>query len=177
MSDDKDLDLRKLQTEGYIRFSRIHRELDEYLAKLFAHEGLRDVTPRQSYVLVVLYQAGRPLAARRIAESLGLSEVTVGRFIHALEHAGWVTRARDPRDGRTILVSLTVRAYDALPTFRRMASVLLDRAFRGFSREEIETLVGMVSRMAENLDDTWSPDAPRQREERTAPTTSAAPRK
>jgi DNA-binding MarR family transcriptional regulator len=154
---DQDVELRKLQTEGYIRFSRIHRELDEYLAKLFVREGIEDVTPRQSYVLVLLYQAGRPLAARRIAESLGLSEVTVGRFIHALEHAGWVTRARDPRDGRTILVSPTKRAYDALPTFRRMASVLLDSAFRGFSRGEIESLVGMVARMAENLDADWKP--------------------
>ena len=156
---DHDLDLRKLQTEGYLRFSRIHRELDEYLAKLFAREGIEDVTPRQSYVLVVLYQAGRPLAARRIAESLGLSEVTVGRFIHALEHAGWVTRARDPRDNRTILVSPTARAYDALPTFRRMASLLLDSAFRGFSREEIQSLIDMVSRMAENLDADWKPAA------------------
>jgi DNA-binding MarR family transcriptional regulator len=154
-----DVELRKLQTEGYIRFSRIHRVLDEYLAKLFAREGIEDVTPRQSYVLVVLYQAGRPLAARRIAESLGLSEVTVGRFIHALAHAGWVTRERDPRDGRTILVSPTARAYEALPTFRRMAGALLDSAFRGFSREEIETLVGMVARMAENLDAEWNPPA------------------
>ena len=157
---DTDLNLRKLQTEGYLRFSRIHRELDEYLANLFAREGIHDITPRQSYVLVVLYQAGRPLAARRIAESLGLSEVTVGRFIHSLEGAGWITRARDPRDARTILVSPTKRGYDALPTFKRMASVLLDSAFDGFSRDEIETLVGLVARMAENLDAAWKPPAP-----------------
>ena len=65
---------------------------------LVIREGLADVTPQQAAVLMVLFQARRPLTARELAEHQGVSQPTVGRFIKALEQQGWVTRDADPND-------------------------------------------------------------------------------
>ena len=145
------LELRRLQTEGYVRFTRIQRQLDEHLAELFDDEQLQDITPRQAQVLMVLFNGGKPLSARRIAEALAISEVTAGRFVHALSKAGWVSRKRDPSDARSMLVSPTKKAYKHLPRFIQVSNLLLDGAFAGFSRKEIESLVSSLQRLADNL--------------------------
>jgi len=145
------LELRRLQTEGFVLLTRIQRKLDDLLVKLFTDRNLSDITPKQATVLMVLVSEGRPLLARRIAELLALSEVTVGRFVHALNKGQWIERTRDEQDGRNILISPTTKSTRTLPLFINLSNQIMDRAFAGFSADEISDLVGFVKRIAENL--------------------------
>lgn len=146
-----DLRLRRLQSEAYLNLSRIHRELERKVADLLEHAGLHDVTPAQAGVLFNLFQERAPLTARTLAGMMALSEVTVGRFVRALETAGWVERASDPDDSRAILVRPTRRAYDALPKLLEVSNSLLDRAFAGFSAQEIESIARTTEMVRDNL--------------------------
>lgn len=143
--------LRRLQTEAYLSFTHLHRKMDTLLGEFIIDEGLLHVTARQATVLVVLFNEARPMSARRIAEKLGISEVTAGRFVHALTEGGWVTRERDPNDARSILISLTEHARQNLPRFAAISNRLLDIAFQGFSEEEIESMHEALRRLASNI--------------------------
>jgi DNA-binding MarR family transcriptional regulator len=149
-----DLALRRDQADAFLNFSRVLRQVERRVAQLLAEHGLADVTPAQANVLMVLFQAREPLTARRLAEAMAVSQVTVGRFVHALERAGWVERRPDPTDSRALLVRPTRRAFAALPRFIAVSNTLLDEAFAGFDPAAVRRIARTVERLRDNL----SPD-------------------
>lgn len=146
------LRLRRLQAEAYLNLCRIHREIDRKMAALLEEYGLSDVTPAQVNVLTVLYQAQRPMTARELAGMLALSEVTVGRFVRALEQAKWVERQVDPDDNRAILVRPTRKAQNALPRFIALSNAMLDLAFDGFKVGDVRRMASHVEQVRKNLE-------------------------
>lgn len=150
---DADRQRRRAQVETFLDLTRIQQQVERRSAELFAREGLEDVTPPQANVLLVLMQEGQPLTARRLAELLALSEVTIGRFLTHLERHGWIARERDPQDGRARLVRPTARTRRTLPRFIAVANALLDQAFTGFDETELAALGQAVARVSQNLRD------------------------
>lgn len=142
---------RRVQAEAYLNLSRIQREIERRTQDLLAEQDLREVTPAQAGALMVLFQAKRPLRARELAGLLVLSEVTVGRFVHALHEAGWVRRDPDPADSRAVLVAPTPKAYRALPRFIAVSNALLDEAFAGFTADEIAMVARTTERLRKNI--------------------------
>lgn len=145
------LAVRRRQTEAILNVSRIQRELDRRVQSYLDDERLEGVTPAQANALMILFQAREPMTARRVAGEMSLSEVTVGRFVRALEAGGWVERARDPDDSRAILISPSRKARRAFHRFVRVSNRLLEESFAGFGRAEVESLVGLSQRIRENL--------------------------
>lgn len=146
------LELRRLQTEAFLNFGRLHRALDGCIGTLFAREGLEGITPAQAALLMVLFQARRPLTARELAEHQGLSQPTIGRFVKALQAEGWVSREADPADARAFLIRPTRKARRLLPRFIAVSNAMLDRAFEGFSVNAIRRVASTTRRLRENLE-------------------------
>lgn len=147
------LDLRRVQSDAYLTFVAIGRRLERRVAALFESHGLHDVTPPQANALMILFAAKEPLQARALAERMELSQVTVGRFLKALQQQGWVAREQDPDDARAMLVRPTAKAYRTLPSFIAVSNTMLDQAFEGFSRPEIRRIATVAGRVRENLSD------------------------
>lgn len=145
------LDLRRVQAEAYLTFVAIGRTLEKRVAALFETHELTDVTPAQANALMILFAARQPLQARELAERMELSQVTVGRFLKALEQQGWVARTPDPDDARAMLVRPTAKAYETLPVFIAVSNTLLDQAFAGFSRPDIRRIATVAGRVRANL--------------------------
>lgn len=139
------------QTEAYLGLHRVHGEIRGRAAAGLQAVGLDGITPAQADALMVLFQRRAPMTARQLARELGLSEVTVGRFVKALEAGGWVERSPDPSDARARLLSPTPQAYGALPRFIEVSNQVLDGAFVGFTDDEVAAFVGLVRRVRENL--------------------------
>lgn len=148
-----ELELRRTQTEAILNVSRIQRELDRRVQSYLDDERLEGVTPAQANALMILFQAREAMTARQVAGEMSLSEVTVGRFVRALENGGWVERARDPSDSRAILISPSRKARRAFQRFVRVSNRLLEESFDGFGRKEVESLVALSQRIRENLID------------------------
>ena len=100
---------------------------------------------------MILFQALVPKTARELADQMGLSQPTVGRFVKALHAAGWVTRAADPADARAQLLSPTDKAMRALPRFIRVSNTLFDRAFSGVSAAGISRIAASSEHLRRNL--------------------------
>jgi len=145
--------LRRLQAEAALNLSRIQRELERRIDVLLRRERLADVTPQQANALMILFQDKTPMTARQLASQMNLSEVTVGRFVRALEAAGWIVRAAHPDDSRAILLSPSRKAYRAFPRFLAVSNALLSDAFAGLAESEVRALVALTERARANLAD------------------------
>ena len=146
-----DIALRRMQADAALELSRINREMERRVQQLLEHEKLADVTPAQANAMMILFQEKAPMTARALARQMNLSEVTVGRFVRALENAGWITREADPKDTRAILIEPSTKAYRAFPRFLNVSNALLDVAFAGFTKHEVAALGKLVERVRTNV--------------------------
>jgi DNA-binding MarR family transcriptional regulator len=151
MASRADIAQRRKQADAALELSRINREMERRVQQLLEHEKLRDVTPAQANAMMILFQEKTPMTARQLARQMNLSEVTVGRFVRALERAGWVRREADPKDTRAILIQPSKKAYRAFPRFLNVSNALLDVAFAGFTKKEVEALGKLVERVRMNV--------------------------
>ncbi len=147
-----DLALRRLQTQALVDLGRIRQATERHVERWLAEAGLEDVTPAQANALLVLVNARRPLAQAHLAQALSVSKVTVGRFVRALEEAGWVERTRDPEDSRAYRLAPTAKAREALPRFISVSNQLLDAAFQGLDDAGIARAAECVATIRANLD-------------------------
>lgn len=126
---------------------------------LLSSEKLENVTPAQANALIILFQNKGAMTARQLAGQMNLSEVTVGRFVRALESANWVVRNADPSDSRAILISPSRKAMRHFDRFLRVTNKVLEDAFDGFSRKQVDGLLGMLEQVRENLELAEAEDA------------------
>ncbi|MEZ4316605.1 MAG: MarR family transcriptional regulator [Myxococcota bacterium] len=147
-----DLAFRRLQADILLDLQRIRHVTERRIDELLKDHEL-DVTPAQANVLMTLFQSRHAMTARQLARDMQLSEVTVGRFVRALENGGWVERERDPSDSRAILVGPTPKARAALPRFIAVSNAIQDVAFAGLERQVVERIGTCTRRILENLAD------------------------
>ena len=146
-----DIALRRKQADTALELSRINREIERRVHQLLEANELEDVTPAQANAMMILFQEKAPMTARALARQMNLSEVTVGRFVRSLETAGWVKREADPKDTRAILIQPSRKAYKAFPQFLAVSNALLELAFAGFTKKEVEVLGKLVERVRINV--------------------------
>ena len=88
-----------------------------------------DLSARQMAVLFTVYLTPAPHTVRSLAAHLDVTKAVITRALDALGRHGFVDRARDPKDARSVLVQRTGRGSSFLTDFA-------DRV-RGRSRESV----------------------------------------
>lgn len=149
--DPEQIALRRRQTELMLAFSRVNQLILKRAGELLEARGLHTLTPSQANALIVLFNARRPINARELARELGVSEVTVSRFLRKMEDVGWVERTPDPADGRSMLLRTTRYARERFLDLAEVSNAVLDATFGGVSREELDTLASAFGRVQSNL--------------------------
>jgi MarR family transcriptional regulator for hemolysin len=66
-----------------------------------------DISNSQGWALVHLARLGVEARQADLARAIGITEASLVRTLHQLEHAGFVTRRPDPDDRRTNRLALT----------------------------------------------------------------------
>ena len=102
-------------------------------------------------VLTALKNGAR-LSQTDLARWAKVEQPTMAQLLGRMERGGLIQREPDPKDRRSSLVSLTDVARTNLPAGR---DVLLQgniEATRGFSSEEVDTLLSLLRRVLANVD-------------------------
>jgi DNA-binding MarR family transcriptional regulator len=164
MAQNVDQPLRRMQWDYYMLTQRIARIMEQRLLNRFREAGYRDMSIARLHTLSIILQERKPTTAQRVAEVMGLSAVTVGRFVRALEEGGWVARRDDPSDGRAYIVEPTEKARAHLHEFLSISDELMDQAYQGIEAAEIERWIGHLERIVTTLsteqepsDEAWGP--------------------
>lgn len=149
--DTPDIEWRAFQADTMLILQRVHQKIVDRTAQAIDQEAVPRITPARANALMVLFQARRPINARELATQLGISEVTVSRFIRRMEEDGWVERTPDPKDARALLLRPTPQAREQLQPLIRIANSVMDDCFGGFGRDEMATLRRWIQRVHDNL--------------------------
>lgn len=100
-----------------------HRHLEERAYQAAVSAGADDITPAQARVLARVGPSGSRLTD--LAAQARVTKQTAGHLVDQLAKAGYVTRTRDPDDGRARLVQLTAKAHALVPA----ANAEVERVF------------------------------------------------
>ena len=88
-----------------------------------------------------------PARVSQVADELQVDLSVASRQVAGLHSAGYVTRIPDPQDGRSQNVKLTAAGKRALRKAQERSVAVLDRATRGWTDAEVDTLVSGLRRL------------------------------
>jgi MarR family transcriptional regulator, transcriptional regulator for hemolysin len=100
----------------------------------------------------VLFKLTRKPGLRQVelADMLDLEPITLCRIVDRLEEAGLVERSRDPEDRRAWRLHVTEKAQPLIDKLQRVGAELVEHAFSGIDRKDIETTRQVLARVREN---------------------------
>lgn len=123
------------------------------LANAFGAELARyDLSVPMWRILAALWRDGERRATELMVDT-SLEQSTLSRLLSAMEGRGLLTRRRSRDDARAVVVRLTAEGRrltrELIPYALRNERI----ALRGFSADEIDTLLGMLARIYDNAAD------------------------
>jgi DNA-binding MarR family transcriptional regulator len=128
--------------------SRLRLDISR-MARRLRQEAGADLTPSQTAALVTIEKHG-PLTPSELATRERIQRPTATRVLAVLEDAGHVTRAVDPTDRRSSLVSISSQGRELLAVARTRKDAYLDRhleALSGEDRAALDRAASILERM------------------------------
>jgi DNA-binding MarR family transcriptional regulator len=74
----------------------------------FVRDGEKDLTLRQTVILLTIYLETPPHTVRGLAAKLQVTKPVITRALDTMGRMGLVTRRRDPADRRNVIIGRTV---------------------------------------------------------------------
>lgn len=88
-------------------------------------DGEKDLTQRQMAILLIVYLETPPHTVRGLASHLGVTKPVITRALDTMGKMGLVTRRRDDRDKRNVIISRTVEGALYL---EKLADLIAEKA-------------------------------------------------
>jgi DNA-binding MarR family transcriptional regulator len=99
------------------------------------------------YLVMLALWGEAPMSVKAIAEAIQLDSATLSPLLKRLESAGLITRRRDPRDERTLLIDLTEAGWALRRQAERIPPAVVQRL--GVSLADLEELREVLTRVNE----------------------------
>jgi DNA-binding MarR family transcriptional regulator len=91
------------------------------------------------------------LTPAAIAERLHADRPTISCMVEKLVRQGWAYRISNPKDRRSQIILLNDKAKELIPELEHLSENTLEKATKGFEKDEVEQLKQYLKRMIENL--------------------------
>jgi len=110
----------------------------------------KEIVPGQYPLLN--YLSGHPDATQQdLATMLFVSPASVAQSTKRLQNAGLLEKTSDPDNLRKNRLRVTQSGQEAVDSFRALVDSVDQQTFRGFTDEDMETLIRLMNRMIQNL--------------------------
>lgn len=138
------------------RLSRLSRIFERRVEEVYSDFGLNQ---SQFGVLAALRRAGRPycLSPTDLYNSLLISSGAMTNRLERLGASGYIARVPDPKDGRSMLVSLTPAGKRLIDRVLRLHYENEQRLLASLTGEEQEQLAGLLRRLLIEFEDHAPP--------------------
>lgn len=97
------------------------------------------------YLVMLALWGEAPMSVKAIAEAIQLDSATLSPLLKRLESAGLITRHRDPRDERTLLIDLTEAGWALRREAEKIPPAVVARL--GVSLADLEELRAVLTRV------------------------------
>ena len=145
--------MRKEKQAEVIKASKFaHHKIEGIITARLAHN---DITAAQSHVLMMIMceqeKKQGAVYPSDIQRKLHISGATVSGLVKKLRQNGYLTLEGCDTDERRRGLIATQKALTHKAEIESCMSSIEDRAFKGFTEEELDTMHSLLVRMAENL--------------------------
>ena len=143
---------QQLDTRGVIgRISRLREQANLIIEQELFARGITGIVPAHGSVLAFLFSQKGPVPIKEVVEKVGRVKSTVTGMVKTLEHHGYLTKIRSEVDSRIVNIALTPKGMALREPFEEISEILLKRVYGDISKEEQQTLVGLLARVEQNL--------------------------
>jgi DNA-binding MarR family transcriptional regulator len=139
-----------------MKYHRLHHLFFQSISKTV---GNPFVHPGQAALLGCLLDKGS-ISQGELCRKLQVSAAAVAVSLRRLEQQGMILRLKNPGDLREKLLSLTPLGIQTAKDIRIAVEKVQELAIQGFSNEELEYLLGYLSRIENNLSTFMESDCP-----------------
>jgi DNA-binding MarR family transcriptional regulator len=106
----------------------------------------------QEFALVLALTEHGTMPVKDIAARLpGISLSTLTRMLDKLEECGFVTRALDPLDRRSFLISAADKAHEAAERYLRQVNGIAESMLNGLTDSERQSLAELLDKIRQNM--------------------------
>jgi DNA-binding MarR family transcriptional regulator len=114
--------------------------------------GFKDVLARWQirplqYLLLLILDSGRGASQQELCVAAGVDSGNMVELLDGLEALQYASRARDPRDRRRYVVTITPAGRSALVELRRAVAEYDARFFSPLSEHELRQLAGTLAKL------------------------------
>lgn len=131
--------------------SKVRAEATNFLEKELVKNGIDGLVPSYGSMLSTLYRNNGKLRMKAVADLINRDKSTVTHLVNKLSKAGYVIREQSSEDSREIYVVLTRKAWEMEEKLESISRNLITTAYKGFSEDEKEQLVGLLDKMKNNF--------------------------
>ncbi|MCT4599577.1 MAG: MarR family transcriptional regulator [Marinifilaceae bacterium] len=131
------------------RIRRINDMLVDMSRSIYKRLGL-DLEPNW-HLLLLLIEEHESLSVCEIAKYLELSHPSVISIINAMEKRGYLIRSKDEKDSRRTLISLSSKAKNNMPVFKKSWEAIAEY-FKEFVPEEFLDQLIRIENFFQNND-------------------------
>jgi DNA-binding MarR family transcriptional regulator len=135
---------RRLQGTAFWLLGRAARQAERVTQQRLFEVGMR----RGFYGVLATLEEFGPGAQAEIGRRLGIDPSDMVAILNDLEHAGFVSRARDPEDRRRNSVTITDAGLQALAWFDTAIAAAQDEMLGALSAGERDQLIALLERIA-----------------------------
>ncbi len=131
--------------------SHIHSESADFLKKKMAAHGLEELVSSHGFILFSLSKTDR-MTMGELAEKINRDKSTTTVLVRKLCKEGFVRMEKSLTDSRCKYLMLTERGREWNKLTANLSHDLLKTYFKGFTQDEKETLLALLSKISANLE-------------------------
>jgi DNA-binding MarR family transcriptional regulator len=139
----------KLDDVIYFLVEQTDRKTKAHSAQAFLQAGI-DITVEQ-WVLLKLIEQNSEISQNALAEKATKDAASITRMLDILQKKGLVQRLAAPDDRRKYLLVLTTEGQALIDQHMDLVVGLRKMGVKGFTKQELEALKGMLLRIQANL--------------------------
>lgn len=129
--------------------AKIREKGNAIIIKCLKENDLDDLCPSHGDILNILYQ-NEKVSMLEISNAIHKTKGTTTTLVNKLEQKGFVLRAVNKNDNRSIYVSLTNKGKALKPFFEKVSLELDDMVSKNLTNEEIKFLEKTLAKIIEN---------------------------
>jgi DNA-binding MarR family transcriptional regulator len=137
------------RNSAFIAVTATYKLMHRNITALLAEEGL---TQPQFYALRVMARHG-PTPMKTLSDELWVTAANITGIVDRLESKGLIERAASKEDRRTTIVTLTAKGRKLQEGVAKKYTKFIQKALQKLSREEQETLRGLLARLQDEMSD------------------------
>ncbi|MDE1181356.1 MarR family transcriptional regulator [Paraburkholderia sp.] len=104
----------------------------------------------QQIGVILMLSSGRANTPLELSRAMSYDSGSMTRMLDRLEKKGFVVRSRSDADRRIVELELTPQGKDAARQLPALGATVLNDQLRGFSADDLATLIGLLGRFIEN---------------------------